>query len=322
MPMTISAPSGGASGGPYLPTASPAIASGPLTFPATGILNASSFLYFEIGGTVNFQVSASAVEVVNVPLLLYQQPIEFQGSTPASVIASQYEVVQAGTTLTTNVPTGSTVVQSVNNTVIASASSTGLAVTGLVSATNGLTVSGGSVSLPAGSIAGAALAVSYLPAANPAVNYYATSTTGTATYVATLAPVPASFAALTGVPLQVTFTAANTGASTLNVNGLGAKALTKQGATALVANDILAGLIATVVYDGTEFQLTDPATILASAVTAGTFPGAAYTIPSPTVTGTLTLPSAAIAAPHTRQSDGINRFAKSATTHSIAVLHP
>ena len=48
---------------------------------------------------------------------------------------------------------------------------------------------------------------------------------------------------------------ANTGASTLNVDALGAKAITKDVATPLIANDILAGQVVSVMYDGTRFQL-------------------------------------------------------------------
>lgn len=49
-------------------------------------------------------------------------------------------------------------------------------------------------------------------------------------------------------------TAANTGAATLNIGGLGAKTILKAGA-ALVANDILNGDLVTVIYDGTQFQM-------------------------------------------------------------------
>ena len=51
-------------------------------------------------------------------------------------------------------------------------------------------------------------------------------------------------------------TAANTGASTLVVNGLAAKAITKQGATALSAADIQTGGLVSVAYDGAQFQMT------------------------------------------------------------------
>ena len=47
----------------------------------------------------------------------------------------------------------------------------------------------------------------------------------------------------------------NPGASTLNVDGKGAKAITKDGAAALSANDILVGQVVSVLYDGVNFQL-------------------------------------------------------------------
>lgn len=48
---------------------------------------------------------------------------------------------------------------------------------------------------------------------------------------------------------------ANTGAVTLNVSTLGAKAVTKFGATALSSGDIASGAEIEVVYDGTQFQI-------------------------------------------------------------------
>src|ERR1019366_6373049 len=58
----------------------------------------------------------------------------------------------------------------------------------------------------------------------------------------------------------ITFLAvnANTGASTLAVNGLATKAITKGGNTALTQGNIAANQIVDVVYDGTEFQLLNP----------------------------------------------------------------
>jgi hypothetical protein len=56
---------------------------------------------------------------------------------------------------------------------------------------------------------------------------------------------------------QFAFVAANTNttAVTLNIDGLGAKAITRDGSTALVAGDIISGKAQLVVYDGTRFQL-------------------------------------------------------------------
>lgn len=47
----------------------------------------------------------------------------------------------------------------------------------------------------------------------------------------------------------------NSGASTLNVDGLGAKTVTKNGTTALASGDIVSGRAYRVFYDGTEFQV-------------------------------------------------------------------
>jgi hypothetical protein len=51
----------------------------------------------------------------------------------------------------------------------------------------------------------------------------------------------------------------NTGAATLNINGLGAKNIfSRHTASALVANALIAGLTYEVLYDGTQFLLRDP----------------------------------------------------------------
>jgi hypothetical protein len=51
------------------------------------------------------------------------------------------------------------------------------------------------------------------------------------------------------------FTNANTGAATLNLNSLGAKAIQKNGSAALVSGDIAAGQAYWLSYDGTDFQI-------------------------------------------------------------------
>lgn len=48
---------------------------------------------------------------------------------------------------------------------------------------------------------------------------------------------------------------ANTGASTINVDGLGVKAIKKTDGSALDAGDLVAGALVTLVYDGTNFQV-------------------------------------------------------------------
>lgn len=83
-----------------------------------------------------------------------------------------------------------------------------------------------------------------------------TSIAGTNTITATLSS--ANFTAYAaGQTFSFRAVNANTGAVTLNINSLGAKAVTKTGAVALIANDILVGQVVTVVYDGTRFQITN-----------------------------------------------------------------
>lgn len=77
--------------------------------------------------------------------------------------------------------------------------------------------------------------------------------TGTDTIVLTLTPGIPAYAA--GQVFRFVAAGANTGAATLNVSTLGAKAITKNGATALAAGDIPSGAVVEVIYDGTQFQL-------------------------------------------------------------------
>lgn len=73
--------------------------------------------------------------------------------------------------------------------------------------------------------------------------------------VATLTPAPPSLAFLAGAPLRIQAAAANTGAATLNVNGLGAVAIVNADGSALTAGQITAGQISEVTYNGTSFNL-------------------------------------------------------------------
>lgn len=87
-------------------------------------------------------------------------------------------------------------------------------------------------------------------------------------YVVAFANAPTAYT--TG--LQVIFKAANTnsGASTINVNGLGIKSIKKNVSTTLSANDILAGQIIGITYDGTNFQMGWQA-LIDSGVSSGTY---------------------------------------------------
>lgn len=78
--------------------------------------------------------------------------------------------------------------------------------------------------------------------------------------------------------------ATNTGAVTLNITGLGAKAVTKYGSTALVAGDLTLGVVAYIVYDGTRFQLLNPQTVAARITETGGGPNSYTITPSGGVT--------------------------------------
>jgi hypothetical protein len=74
-------------------------------------------------------------------------------------------------------------------------------------------------------------------------------------YLVALMPVPTSYT--DGMILAFTTTHVNTGASTINVNGLGVKSIKIQGA-ALVAGDIPANGYIKLTYNGTHFELIEP----------------------------------------------------------------
>lgn len=61
-----------------------------------------------------------------------------------------------------------------------------------------------------------------------------------------------------GLPVQMLVLHSNSGASTLNVNSLGAKNILRPTGVALSANDLVAGAVANLMYDGTQFQLLNP----------------------------------------------------------------
>lgn len=83
---------------------------------------------------------------------------------------------------------------------------------------------------------------------------YAADAEASDAYAITLSPAPTAYAA--GQKFIFKANTANTGAATLNVNSLGAKTLKKHTDQDLADNDIEAGSIVEVVYDGINFQVT------------------------------------------------------------------
>ena len=80
--------------------------------------------------------------------------------------------------------------------------------------------------------------------------------TGSAnTYVATLSPAITSYTK--GLKVSIVIANTNTGASTLNLNGVGAVAIKLPNITALIGGELIANMMANFEYDGTYFQLTN-----------------------------------------------------------------
>ena len=98
--------------------------------------------------------------------------------------------------------------------------------------------------------------------------------TGTDTIAGTVSPSLTAYAV--GQIFAFVAAATNTGAVTINISSLGAKSITRLGATALVAGDLIINSVAFIVYDGTQFQLLNPNTFTNLKV-SGTLTVAAYT---------------------------------------------
>lgn len=89
-------------------------------------------------------------------------------------------------------------------------------------------------------------------AAGTGGNYFA-DTGGANAYI--INPVPSSTGYVAGQIYDVAISAANTGASTLNVNGLGVKNITYADGSALTIGALPTGSVVRLIYDGAEFQL-------------------------------------------------------------------
>lgn len=87
----------------------------------------------------------------------------------------------------------------------------------------------------------------------------AKATTGSANaYVLATGLTTALTAYVTGQSFLIIPNFTNSGAATINVDGLGTKNLTKNGTTALASGDIVSGTIYRIAYDGTQFQVLGP----------------------------------------------------------------
>jgi microcystin-dependent protein len=84
---------------------------------------------------------------------------------------------------------------------------------------------------------------------------YQTDTGAVNALVITLNPAPLAMTALIGVPLTIVPAYTNTGAATVNFNGLGAVPITTPAKGPLGAGALVAGSVFQAVYDGTELLL-------------------------------------------------------------------
>ena len=132
-----------------------------------------------------------------------------------------------------------------------------------------------------------------------------TSTNATNAYSVTASPVPTSY--FSGMMVRFVVNASNTGAATINVNGLGAKSITKSGTTPLASGDLSATAEVLLQYDGTQFQLVSGAGGGTVNATAQVF--VAGTDFTPGTTTSLTLSSAPPSTATLEISfDGIKQF--------------
>lgn len=150
------------------------------------------------------------------------------------------------------------------------ANQTGLTANSIYYASN----TAGGISLTSGTntrVVGIATSTTQLyfdPEFNKTYKDYAVDSAGTDSYAITLQSAFGAYYA----GMEVSFKAgtANTGACTLNVNGLGAKTIKKDVSTDLATGDILANQIVTVKYDGTNFQMVSLSSGLATTTSATT----------------------------------------------------
>jgi len=99
---------------------------------------------------------------------------------------------------------------------------------------------------------------------------YALATGSSNAYSMTLTP--ALTAHIPGMPVYMKANHTNTGAATLNINGLGAVAIKRRDGSALQPNDIQSGHLVALSYDGTYYQIMSQDSGVTEAGEIGFFP--------------------------------------------------
>lgn len=130
----------------------------------------------------------------------------------------------------------------------------------------------------------------------PGIFPYGADTGGANSYVVA-SPNPPVPVLSPGIGLSFIAGNSNTGASTVNVSGIGAVSITHADLSGLSAGDILSGQMVVIEYDGTEFQIVNPNTLQPSVATytaTGAVGGSVTEIlANCTLNCTLTLPAIA-----------------------------
>ncbi|MBO9606616.1 MAG: hypothetical protein J7639_11725 [Paenibacillaceae bacterium] len=138
----------------------------------------------------------------------------------------------------------------------------------------------GAVTLAVGDVAGAAPLDDYIRQPG-----FGTTGGSANTYSLTLSPALASYAA--GVCVAVKINVANTGSSTLNVNGLGAKTIKDSKGNNLTSGKLVLGSIYTLRYDGANFILQGEGGEYGTAVAADVLSGKTVGTDAGLVAGTM-----------------------------------
>jgi hypothetical protein len=133
---------------------------------------------------------------------------------------------------------------------------------------------------------------SLISASAASVPSYAVDTGSATAYVVTLSPALVAYAA--GLTVRFLPANANSGTTpTLNVNGLGASTITKFGTVAVSVNDLITTAVAEVVYDGTNWELQNPATFQTALTASSTNTLTNKTINAESTGNTISIPTKA-----------------------------
>jgi len=141
----------------------------------------------------------------------------------------------------------------------------------------------------------AADAVNYLQLQTQVQNAIGTylTVTGTDTILGSTSPALTAYTA--GQTFSFVAAGTNTGAVTINIDSVGVKTISTTASTDLTAGDMVSGQIYTIIYNGTRFQLTNPAAKNTVSIQTASFAAAAnltYAINSTSGAITATLPAA------------------------------